>query len=331
MKAIINTKLVMEDGIIWDGALTFENGRIVQADWADKVEIPEGAEIIDAGGLYTAPGLIDIHNHGSEDHDFGVEPEAAIADYLKHGETTVLPTVYCDLTAQGYIEAGERIRAAARTPNGRAIHGMYMEGPYMSGYGSNQNSILWTGDIIKEDPAQSPGRCFGHNFDFPTHIVDLIATQTGNGESDFMPGSFRKDGGRQLQPLSTRCGNKGGDGNGGGGLLLAFHPAGDGLARIDPGRKHRFVTFVVEILAGKAGLEKQVRRNGQLAVDHHFQTACSCMGFPLNRADPVAGPVCQFQTVCGAGQLEIHPQLTGTGQHQPCGGCFSAQAVSGDC
>ena len=24
MKAIINTKLVMEDGIIWDGALTYE-------------------------------------------------------------------------------------------------------------------------------------------------------------------------------------------------------------------------------------------------------------------------------------------------------------------
>ena len=27
MTAIINTKLVMEDGIIWDGALTFDNGK----------------------------------------------------------------------------------------------------------------------------------------------------------------------------------------------------------------------------------------------------------------------------------------------------------------
>ena len=55
MTAIINTKLVMEDGIIWDGALTYENGRIVEVGTADTVTIPAGAEIIDAKGLYTAP------------------------------------------------------------------------------------------------------------------------------------------------------------------------------------------------------------------------------------------------------------------------------------
>ena len=56
MKAIINTKLVMEDGIIWDGALTYENDKIVQVGWAKDVTIPEDAEIYDAQGLYTAPG-----------------------------------------------------------------------------------------------------------------------------------------------------------------------------------------------------------------------------------------------------------------------------------
>ena len=64
MKAIINTKLVMEDGIIWDGAITYKEGKILQVGWAKDVSIPEGAEIYDAQGLYTAPGLIDIHNHG---------------------------------------------------------------------------------------------------------------------------------------------------------------------------------------------------------------------------------------------------------------------------
>ena len=51
MKAIINTKLVMEDGIIWDGALTYEDGKIVQVGWAKDVQIPADAEIIDAQGL----------------------------------------------------------------------------------------------------------------------------------------------------------------------------------------------------------------------------------------------------------------------------------------
>ena len=38
MKAIVNTKLVMEDGIIWDGALTMENGRIVMDDTSEKLK-----------------------------------------------------------------------------------------------------------------------------------------------------------------------------------------------------------------------------------------------------------------------------------------------------
>ena len=50
MKAIINTKLILEDSIIFDGAITFDNGVIVQMGKASEVEIPEGAEIIDAGG-----------------------------------------------------------------------------------------------------------------------------------------------------------------------------------------------------------------------------------------------------------------------------------------
>lgn len=66
MQAIINTKLILEDSYVWDGAVTFENGRIVQCGKRAEVDIPADAELIDAQGLYTAPGLVDIHNqrHG---------------------------------------------------------------------------------------------------------------------------------------------------------------------------------------------------------------------------------------------------------------------------
>ena len=67
MKAIVNAKLVMEEGIIWDGVILWEGEQIVGLGWAGDVEIPEDAECMDAGGLYVAPGLIDIHNHGSVD------------------------------------------------------------------------------------------------------------------------------------------------------------------------------------------------------------------------------------------------------------------------
>ena len=84
MKAIVNTKLIMEDGIIWDGAITWEDERIAQVGPASEVEIPEGAEVIDAGGLYTAPGFVDIHTHGSTEYLFSEEPLKAAEHFLKH-------------------------------------------------------------------------------------------------------------------------------------------------------------------------------------------------------------------------------------------------------
>lgn len=153
MQAIINTKLIMEDGIIFNGAITFENGIIIQADEADNVSIPADADIIDAQGLYTAPGLVDIHNHGSEDDLFCDEPLKCAEHFIKHGQTTVLPTFYCNLSLQQMLDGLERVKKASVTGAGRIIDGIYMEGPYMSGNGSNQKYILWHGDIQKEEYA----------------------------------------------------------------------------------------------------------------------------------------------------------------------------------
>ena len=44
MKAIVNAKLVMEDGIIWDGVIIWEGERIVRLGWASDIQVPEDAE-----------------------------------------------------------------------------------------------------------------------------------------------------------------------------------------------------------------------------------------------------------------------------------------------
>lgn len=151
MKAIINTKLILEDGIIWDGVLLYKGERIVRLGWASEVEIPSDSEIIDAGGLYTAPGLIDIHNHGSEEFLFCEEPLKCAEYFIRHGETTILPTFYCNLDLNQMLEGAKRIRSAAKSGVGRVLNGLYMEGPYMNGTGSNQKYILWGGEIKKEE------------------------------------------------------------------------------------------------------------------------------------------------------------------------------------
>ena len=147
MYAIINTKLIMEDGIIWDGRLTFEGDRIVCAGWADEVEIPGDARIIDARGRYTAPGFIDIHCHGAGMCNFNEDPLGNAAHFLRHGTTTVLPTLYMNLTARQMLDGARRILEASKRGPGRIIGGLYMEGPYMGAFGSFQEGIVWTRPI----------------------------------------------------------------------------------------------------------------------------------------------------------------------------------------
>lgn len=151
MKAIVNTKLVMEDGIIWDGALTYENDKIVQVGWADQVDIPADAEIYDAQGLYTAPGLIDIHNHGGGDWLFAEDPAYCSRFFLKHGETTILPTFYHNLDLDAMVAGAERVREASKTGAGRVMDGLYMEGPFMQLSGSFQNEMKWSGAVKEEE------------------------------------------------------------------------------------------------------------------------------------------------------------------------------------
>ncbi len=153
MKAIVNTKLILEDGIVWDGALTWEGERIIEVGQASEVTIPEDAEIIDAEGIYTAPGLIDIHNHGSVDALFCEEPLKCAEYFVRHGETTVLPTLYCNLSLEQMLLGVKKIRKEAQTGVGRIMDGLYMEGPYMNGTGSNQKFILWGGKIHEREYA----------------------------------------------------------------------------------------------------------------------------------------------------------------------------------
>ena len=151
MKAIVNTKLVMEDGIVWDGAITFEDGKIVAVGKRELVDVSAADEIYDAGGLYTAPGLIDMHNHGSTECDFATDPSTAAAAFITHGVTTVLPTFYHSISKEGMIEGAKRIREASKSGVGRTMRGLYMEGPFMNLSGSMQNQIKWSGAIQKED------------------------------------------------------------------------------------------------------------------------------------------------------------------------------------
>lgn len=151
MKAIINTKLIMEDGIIWNGAVTYENGRIIEAGWADKVTIPDDATVYDAKGMYTSPGFVDMHNHGSKEFWFYENPKKVCEFFIKHGVTTVLPTFYNAMSMDDMKNGAKKIKEESKNGVGRIMDGLYMEGPFMSLTGSFSNKFKWSGSIKKEE------------------------------------------------------------------------------------------------------------------------------------------------------------------------------------
>jgi len=151
MQAIINTKVITENGMIWDGVILFEQGTIVAVDWADRVTIPEHTKIIDAQGLYAAPGFIDIHCHGGPDGAWDMNPDAAARHHLTHGTTTILPAIGYSRTLEEMLEGKARIQEASRSGAARIVKGLYMEGPYMSTRSSGQKYVKWTGPIIPEE------------------------------------------------------------------------------------------------------------------------------------------------------------------------------------
>jgi len=152
MICIQNAKVVLENGILWDGVVLVDGARIAAVGKRDEIVIPDGTEMIDAGGAYVGPGFVDIHVHGGNGHAFPKEPAAAAEHFLRRGTTSILPTLYHTLDKQGFLDSIERVRTAMQTEGaGQAIRGIYMEGPYMNPeFGANSKYNQWLGDIVPE-------------------------------------------------------------------------------------------------------------------------------------------------------------------------------------
>ena len=153
MIAIKNAKVVLEHGIIFDGIILIENDRILNVGSAAELTIPADADIYDAAGAYVGPGFVDIHVHGGNGHFFYAEPEEAAQHFLNHGETTVLATLYYDVSKQTFLDSIRRVKdAMANGKAAKAIAGFYMEGPYMNPkYGASPEKNKWRGPILRED------------------------------------------------------------------------------------------------------------------------------------------------------------------------------------
>ncbi len=131
---VINGDLVLPDRIIRQSGLVLAEGRIAEVGFAGQP--PEDAVVIDAGGGYILPGLVDIHLHGGGGDDFMDGTAATIRRiariHAQHGTTTILPTtVACSLDE--LLRLFDLCRGIQNEGTGGAdLPGLHLEGPYLA-------------------------------------------------------------------------------------------------------------------------------------------------------------------------------------------------------
>src|SRR5438876_7063469 len=131
-----NGTFVTDSGFIPDGMLVVRAGRIEQVGRYTPGLIPPEAERIDAGGLYIAPGFVDIHVHGGAGSDFmdatAPDVETVFRYHAAHGTTSLCPTTATAPLDEilRALDALARYRASDQRW-GRAL-GAHIEGPYLA-------------------------------------------------------------------------------------------------------------------------------------------------------------------------------------------------------
>ena len=131
MKAIKNARIVLEDSILENASLIFDE-KIRAIGTALSTD---GCELLDAHGQYLFPGLIDLHIHGycgrevlegtreAQTHMARSLPKDGVTGYLATLGTASLSRIACSLNA---------VRDCMGSHGGAKLHGAYMEGVFIS-------------------------------------------------------------------------------------------------------------------------------------------------------------------------------------------------------
>ena len=127
---IKNAKVYTPDHRFAVQDLAIRGGRVAAGSPAPE----PGEEVLDAGGLYALPGLVDIHFHGAVGHDFcDADPEGlqAIADFeASKGVLAICPATMT--FSEEILNGIADVARAHKNDRGADLVGINMEGPFIS-------------------------------------------------------------------------------------------------------------------------------------------------------------------------------------------------------
>jgi len=137
-KALVNGAIYTPTRIIaHDGVVLTDGAEIAAVGTSGQVSIPDGTEIIDAGGDIICPGYVDIHIHGGDGADCADGTVEAVRTtarrLLRAGTTTFVPTTgsapFPDLWKA--FDSIAQVMAHPHPGEARPL-GIHMEGPLFS-------------------------------------------------------------------------------------------------------------------------------------------------------------------------------------------------------
>lgn len=128
---INNGKILTPNGWVLDHSLLIEDGKIL--DIAGSLPI-QGAEVVDARGMYIVPGYVAMNVYGAKGHTFNEGTEEAFdiitKSHLQHGATTIFPTL-SPTTRDRIIEIDE-LCSKMMEKDDTTIKGLHVVSPYLS-------------------------------------------------------------------------------------------------------------------------------------------------------------------------------------------------------
>jgi N-acetylglucosamine-6-phosphate deacetylase len=132
--AILNAKLIMDDSIVEDRILLF-NEKILDIVEDIVISDSDNMEIIDAKGAYVSAGFIDLHIHGSGGADvMDATPEALekLSTTLPQTGTTSFLATTMTMSSIDIDNALQNIKQHAKSVTGSQILGVHLEGPFIN-------------------------------------------------------------------------------------------------------------------------------------------------------------------------------------------------------
>ncbi|MEX0749693.1 MAG: N-acetylglucosamine-6-phosphate deacetylase [Dehalococcoidia bacterium] len=134
VKTFVNARIVFETRI-HEGCVVVRDG-VIGGVHIGACPIPHDAEVIDCGGRYLAPGLIDVHVHGGGGHSLMTDDPDEVRAYARWAARRGVTGFLVSTSGRDHAEIVRRLEALAPVvgcePGAARVLGFHLEGPYIN-------------------------------------------------------------------------------------------------------------------------------------------------------------------------------------------------------